>query len=476
MRHAYLFLLWILTPAVNADTDEHRSTLDDQRSMAVTVYNDDLALVKETRGVVLDKGLQRLAVRDVSARMRPETALLRGVAPTNPLQLLEQNFDFDLLTPSKLLEKYIGRQVTVVTTHPTTGQESSERAEVLSTQEGVVLKIGNRIETGFPGRIVFDSVPPNLRDRPTLSVLLHSDVAGKQDVELSYLTGGLAWQADYVAELAANDGKLDLNGWITLTNRSGAAYRDAKLQLVAGDVNRVRDEIQLRRRTPPQMDVMASAEAAVTAQPLFEYHLYSLARPTTLADNQTKQVSLLSATQVPTTKELVLAGEDAYYRAEWEESERNIKVDVYLEFENTKAAHLGMPLPKGIVRVYKKDDRGTAQFVGEDRIDHTPEGEKLRLHLGKSFDVTAERRQTDFVKRPSARVNDYAFESAYEIILKNAKREAATVIVREPVPGQWKVLKESAPHEKTSASIAQWRIDVPPQGRVKLQYRVLVQF
>ena len=476
MRRAYLFLFFISAPAIAADTGELRSTLDDQRSIAVTVYNDDLALVKETRSVVLDKGLQRLAVRDVSARMRPETALLRGAAPANPLQLLEQNFDFDLLTPGKLLEKFIGRQVGVVTTHPTTGQETTERAEVLSTQEGVVLKIGNRIETGFPGRIVFDSVPPNLRDRPTLSVLLHSDVAGKQDVELSYLTGGLAWQADYVAELAANDASLDLNGWVTLTNRSGAAYRDAKLQLVAGDVNRVREDIKLRRRMPMEMEGMAMAEAAVTAQPLFEYHLYSLARPTTLADNQTKQVSLLSAARIPTMKELLLVGGDAYYRAEWGEVERNIKVDVYLEFENTKAAHLGMPLPKGVVRVYKKDDRGNAQFVGEDRIDHTPEGEKLRLHLGKSFDVTAERRQTDFVKRPSARVSDYAYESAYEIILKNAKRETATVIVREPIPGQWKMLKESAPHAKVSASVAQWRVDIPPQGRIKLQYRVLVQF
>ena len=476
MRRAYLFLLAAFSPMIAAETSERRSTLDDQRSIAVTVYNDDLALIKETRGVVLDKGLQRLAVRDVSARMRPETALLRGAAPANPLQLLEQNFDFDLLTPGKLLEKFVGRQVSVVTTHPTTGQETSERADVLSTQDGVVLKIGNRIETGFPGRIVFDSVPPNLRDRPTLSVLLHSDVAGKQDVELSYLTGGLAWQADYVAELAANDASLDLNGWVTLTNRSGVAYRDAKLQLVAGDVNRVHDEIQLRRRTGPQMDLMASAEAEVTAQPLFEYHLYTLPRPTTLADNQTKQVSLLSAAQVPTTKELVLAGGDAYYRAEWDEPERDIKVDVYLEFENTKAAHLGMPLPKGVVRVYKKDDRGNAQFVGEDRIDHTPEGEKRRLHLGKSFDVTAERRQMDFLKRPSTRGNDYAFESAYEIILKNAKRETATVIVREPIPGQWKILKESAPHEKASANLAQWRVEVPPQGRIKLQYRVLVQF
>ena len=210
--------------SIAAPSTERRSTLEDQQSVAVTIYNEDLALVKEARRVVLDPGRNRLALRDVSARMRPETAQLRSLSNPGSFELLEQNFDFDLLTPAKLLEKYTGRTVRVIRSHPTTGAETVESAKVLSTAEGVVLQIGDRIEIGAPGRIVFDGVPPNLRDRPTLVTELHNRVAGTQDVELTYLSGGLSWQADYVAELNAGDSALDLNGWVTLTNRSGTAY------------------------------------------------------------------------------------------------------------------------------------------------------------------------------------------------------------------------------------------------------------
>src|SRR2546423_7984442 len=228
-----------------AATDETASTLKDQQSVAVTIYNENLALVKDTRRVTLESGANRLALREVSGRMRPETASLRSLTHPGDFTPIEQNFDFDLLTPAKLLEKYVGRTVRVVKTHPTTGVETTEPATVLAANSGVVLKIGDRIETGLPGRIVYDGVPPNLRDQPTLVTELHSARAGSQTVELSYLSGGLAWKADYVAELNARDDALDLNGWVTLTNTSGTAYPNAKLQLVAGDVNRVRDEMKL---------------------------------------------------------------------------------------------------------------------------------------------------------------------------------------------------------------------------------------
>jgi hypothetical protein len=456
---------------------ERRSTLDDQQSVAVTVYNEDLALVKDTRNLALDGGTNRVALRDVSARMRPETAQLRSLSSPGAFDLLEQNFDFDLLTPAKLLEKYVGRTVRVVKTNPANGAETVETAQVLAVSGGVVLKIGDRIEIGAPGRIVFDGVPSNLRDRPTLVTELQNRQPGKQTVELSYLTGGLSWQADYVAELNADDSALDLNGWVTLTNRSGTAYPNAKLQLVAGDVNRVRQEFRLAKAEGKMIvDAAAPAPSSVTQEALFEYHLYTLNRPTTLADNQTKQVALLNAAAVPVKKELLLNGSDYYYRSSVGEIGQKMKTGVFVEFVNRESAHLGQPLPKGVVRVYKRDRAGNAQFVGEDRIDHTPKNEKVRLHLGDAFDVTADKKQIDFRRREPTNKASYVFESAYEIVLRNAKSEAVSVTVREPVPGEWTVLDESQPHAKVASGTAEWRVNVPAGGNTTLKYRVLVRY
>jgi hypothetical protein len=456
---------------------ERRSTLDDQQSVAVTIYNEQLALIKDQRRVVLDAGTSRLALRDVSAQMQPQTALLRSLDAPDAFQVLEQNFDFDLLSPAKLLEKSVGRSVRVVKTHPTTGAETTETAQVLSaTDAGVVLQVGDRIETGVPGRIVFDSVPPQLRDRPTLVTELHTVKPGPRAVELSYLSGGLGWQADYVAELSADNRSLDLNGWVTLTNRSGTSYPHARLQLVAGDVHRVRAEIALSEQVrAPLMAAAPSTAPAMTQQALFEYHLYTLERPTTLADNQTKQVALLRATGTPVVKELVLAGEPHYYGSSAGEIGRRLKVGVFVEFDNREAAGLGMPLPQGVVRVYQRDAEGRAQFIGEDRIEHTPKNETVRLRLGNAFDVTADKKQTDFKVRPQPGRHD-AYESAYDIVLRNAKAEPVTVTVREPVPGDWTMLQESQRHAKVAAGTAQWRVTVPANGSSTLSYRVLVRY
>jgi hypothetical protein len=454
--------------------DEKRSTLEDQQAVAVTIYNEDLALVKDTRALALGAGPNRIALREVAALMRPETAHLRSVSHPGAFRLLEQNFDFDLLTPAKLLEKYVGRGVRVVKTNPATGAETIEQATVLSAANGVVLKIGDRIETGLPGRIVYDGVPSNLRDKPTLVTDLQNDRAGEQKVELSYLTGGLSWRADYVAELSADDRSLDLNGWVTLTNRSGATYANARLQLVAGDVNRVRNEL---REANERMKVM-SAPAAVSdmaQEQLFEYHLYTLGRPTTVADNQTKQVALLSANAVPVTKELLLEGNQYYYQSSVGRIGQKMKVQVYVEFDNRDTSRLGMPMPKGVVRVYKKDGSGTAQFIGEDEIDHTPVNEKVRLRLGNAFDVTADMKQTEFRRREPTNRASYVYESAYDVHLKNAKREAVTVIVREPIPGDWQMLEESHKHRKVAAGTAEWRVTIPANGATTLRYRVLVR-
>lgn len=460
-----------------AQETERRSTLADQESIAVTIYNENLALVKDVRKLTLDAGLNRLALREVSGQIRPETAQLRSISEPGSLSILEQNFDFDLLTPAKLLEKYVGRSVRIVKTHPTTGAEKTEQAEVLSANNGVVLKIGGRIETGVPGRIVFDSVPASLRDRPTLVMDLQHRGAASQKLELSYLTGGLAWKADYVAELNATDTHLDINGWVTLTNRSGTSYPNALLQLVAGDVNRVREEIRPAKMARLASAAAPEAKAEMTQESLFEYHLYTLPRPTTIADNQTKQVALMSASSVPVTKELLLHGTDYYYRASVGDIGKKMKVAVYVDFKNRDADKLGLPLPKGVVRVYKRDSSGRAQFVGEDRIDHTPKNETVRLKLGDAFDVTADKRQTDFKRRPAEEIgrHNYVYDSAYEITLRNAKKEPVTVTVREPIPGDWSMLEETQPHKKAAAHTVEWRAVVPAEGSETLRYRVRVR-
>lgn len=474
-----LAILALSTSLHAAEPEETRSTLDDQQSVAVTIYNQNLALVKDQRKVKLNTGANKLALRDVSAQIRPETALLRSLTQAGGLSILEQNFDFDLLTPQKLLEKYVGHTVTVVKTNPATGMETSEQAQVLSANNGVVMKIGDRIETGIPGRIVYSDVPANLRDRPTLVVQLNSKTAAEQNVELSYLTSGLGWKADYVAELSPSEDRLDLSGWVTLTNTSGTTYRNAKLQLVAGDVNRV-PEMRPMVKTM-RMDAMAAeATAPMAEESLLEYHLYTLDRPTTIAENQTKQVALLSATAVPARKELVLRGEEYYYQASYlpnnGELGQKLKVGVFVEFDNKEASKLGMPLPKGVMRVYKKDSAGNAQFVGEDNIDHTPKNEPVRLKLGNAFDVTADRKQTDFKRLPNPAKGNSAFESAYEIVLKNAKKERVTITVQEPIPADWKMLKSSHPHEKANSNLATWKIDIPAEGKTTLTYRVQVKY
>ncbi len=443
------------------------STANDREASAITVYNDDLALVKERRRLQLPTGLVRLSLRDVSAQMRPETALLKAVSG-RPLTLLEQNFDFDLLTPAKLLEKYVGREVTVLRSHPTSGEERAEKATVLAANSGTVLRFADRIETGVPGRIVFDSVPANLRDRPTLSVLFEGG-GGQQSLELSYLTAGLSWRADYVANLSADGSRMDLSGWVTLTNRSGAAYSDATLQLVAGTVNRVRP-VPAAKAFELRAPAAAPRRAEVAQEALLDYHLYSFERPSSIDDNQTKQLALLSAADIPVRRQYLLAGGDYYYRERYGQIGQKLKPAIFLEFDN-RGGQLGKPMPAGIIRVYARDSKGAAQFVGEDRIEHTAKNEKLSLRLGEAFDITAERKQTAYKK-----LGDNAAETSFSIELRNAKDEEVTVRVQEPIPGDWEIVQQSQPHTKDSARVASWNLRVAANGSATLDYTARVRW
>jgi hypothetical protein len=458
--------------AQSASPAENVSRAEDRKAVAVTIYNESLALIREEREVTLNTGRNLLALREVSGQIKPETATLRSLSNAR-LTLFEQNFDFDLLTPQKLLDKYVGKTVTVVRFNETSDKETREQATVLANNQGAVLQYADRIETNLPSnaRIVYNDVPATLRDRPTLVIDLDSDKDGAQRAELSYLSGGLSWKADYVASLADDEKTLDLAGWVTLTNRSGAAYENAKLQLVAGDINRVREELRLNK-TQVMYDAMPAAAAPMAREELFEYHLYTLGRPTTLRDQQTKQAALLSAARVPVTKEYRMEGASYWFYEENKTPERGDKrgVEVFIEFAN-KDGDLGLPLPKGIVRVYKKDKEGRPLFIGEDRIDHTPKNEPVRLKLGKAFDITGNWKRTDF-----SRISKRVTEQEVSIELSNAKDTPVIVRVVEPVPGDWKMLKENHPHIKSSASSAMWDVPVPASGKSTLTYRVRTEW
>jgi hypothetical protein len=396
-----------------------RSTGEDRRETAITVYNVNLGLVKEVRDVSLGRGVAALEFRDVASKIQPETVHIKSLS--GKLSVLEQNYQYDLLSPQKLLEKYVGRKVKVFRWNEVTGRDEEHDAEVLSANDGTILRVGDEITFGYPGRISFPEIPENLIAEPTLVWLLDS-AAPKHKLEVSYLTGGMTWRADYVLVVDSEDAAGDLNGWVTLNNTSGAGYENARLKLVAGEVHRAEEEDVFRREVK---FMAAAAKPQFREEAFFEYHLYTLERPTTLRDNEQKQISLLEAAGVKIDKRLVFRGEPYYFQTACGRVQSNQKVGVFLDLENKKERGLGMPLPKGTVRVYKADAEGSLQFIGEDRIDHTPRDERVRIKMGEAFDVVGDRVQTDWKKLGSC-----GSESAWEVSLRNHKDEDAVVRVR----------------------------------------------
>jgi hypothetical protein len=447
------------------------STSAGRQKLAITIYNSDFALVREERTLALAKGRVELAYADVSAHIQPETVHLRGLEAPNALEVLEQNYRYDLLTPEKLLEKYVGKQVKVVRYNEKLGVEETKLADVLSVENGPVLRIDGEVTSGVSGRFVFPDVPPNLVAKPTLVWLLSSNVE-EQRVEVSYLTSNLSWRADYVVVLDAADKKADLTGWVTLANTSGTSYENAELKLVAGDVQRI--------VPPPQAEPMMDAEAAPAAPPpppqfkqesLFEYHLYTLQRPATVLDRETKQVSLLEAHGIDVEKKLEFRGAESWYHGAYGEIAQNQKVSVYVEFQNSEKNALGMPLPKGTLRVYKADQSGAQQFVGEDAIDHTPRDEKVEVKLGEAFDVVADRKQMSWTA-----LGDCASESAWQLEFRNHKDSAETVHDLEPVNGDWEIVQSSQPAVKKDAHTFEFVVPVPARGATKVSYRVRIRW
>ena len=434
----------------------------------VTVYNSDLALVREHRAFKLPAASAQLAFSGVSGRMQPETALLE-VVKGDPVKVTEQAFDFDVITPETLLERSVGKDVAIYSVNPATGKETVTPARVLSATNGVVLDIGGKIHTSVPGRIVFNTLPAGLRTTPTL-VMNVTGVAGKDaDAEFSYLTGGLTWRADYVMQYDADAGRMDLTAWATITNTTGVDFKDAKVKLVAGDVNRVAPSPRPMRMLEGKA-MVASAPMAdgVSEQTLDASHMYTMKTPTTLADKETKQLALLSSQGVPVRRELIVRNDQPYIYANLTRGPMpETRAEAELVFKNDAGAKLGVPLPAGTVRVYGMDDQGAAQFVGEATIDHTAAGSDVRVKLGREFDVPVTREQTNFVK-----VSDIITISAWKVTVKNAKSRPIKVRVVEPMPTAWEITKESHPHKDTSAATTEWLLDVPAKGQTVLEYNV----
>jgi hypothetical protein len=463
-----------MTAAV-AQTSEQTTTAHDRQSVNITVYNSNLGLVRETRRLTLPPGLMALRFADVTAQIRPETVHLASLTAPASLRILEQNYQYDLLNPAKLLDKFVGKEITLVLRRYQNNTETFEpvQATLLSNNGGQVWRINGQIVIN-PANITemrFPDLPKNLVATPTLVWDLENRESGSQNIEASYLTAGMNWRADYVLLVNADDTKGDLQGWVTLTNASGATFEDARLQLVAGDVNRVSEDRNYAVAKAMVSKPMES-ESQFQEQGFFEYHMYTLQRPTTIRDNETKQVSLLEAAGFEVKKEFVLNGQHYYY-AGYNSPGQPIKekVGVYIQFRNSQQNKLGMPLPAGTVRLYKKDDKGNQQFIGEDRIDHTPKDEDVRVKVGDAFDIVAERKQTDY--KVIAR---NLYEYAYEIKIRNHKDGPITVVVNEPIGGDWEMISSTFEAKKTAAFAAQFNVPVAKDGEATLAYRVRVRY
>jgi hypothetical protein len=460
--------------AAPAPVQDRSTTLDDQAELAVTVYNSDIALVRDVRNLDLARGTSNLRFMDIAATVNPATVHFRSLTDPSNLSVLEQNYEYDLLEPQKLLQKYVGREVTLVRMVQEDGstREEQVKARLLSYNNAPVWQIGNEIVTGMHSdSIRFPQLPDSLYSRPTLIWTLENSGVGRQRVEASYLASKLAWNADYVLRVSRDDKAADLDGWVTLTNGSGTAFRNAKLQLVAGDLNRVRNE--LAKMAVAEFAARRDAAAAPLAQEsLSEYHLYTLGRKTTINNNQTKQVSMLEGTGVPVHKRYVVSGQAFYYRnRQHPGSPLKDGVQVFYQFKNEQKNGLGMPMPAGAVRVYQEDSKGGVQFVGEDRINHTPKDETLNLKIGSAFDVVCERKQTDYEI-----ISPNVFEVEYEITLRNHKATPITVDVHEPIGGSWRMLRSSHQWTKTDAWASQFKVPVAADGEAKLNYRVRITY
>jgi hypothetical protein len=451
------------------------TTQKDQLDLSVTVYNSNLALVRDVRQIHLPSGVFPLRFEDVAASINPTTVHFRSLADPAKLSVIEQNYEYDLLDPQKLLQKYIGREVTLVRSELEGNSTHwvETKALLLADNNGPVWKIGNEIVTGMSADSYrFPDLPENLYSRPTLLWTLENRGAASQRVETSYLTINMSWSADYVLTVARDEKNADLDGWVTLTNGSGVAYHNAKLQLVAGEIHEVTAYAAPRALKSAVMTTDMAKQQQFEQEAFSEYHLYTLGRRTSIQNNESKQISLLEGSGVPVQKTLRVEGQAYYYRnSQGIGNPITEPVKVFYRFRNEEKGGLGMPLPAGIVRVYQSDSKGGAQFVGEDRISHTPKDETINIYVGNAFDVVCERKQMDYKK-----LSGNLYEMEYQITLRNHKDGPITVDVREPLGGDWEIVNSNFKETKLSSTAIGFSVPVEKNGTATLDYRVRVKY
>ncbi|MFQ5963610.1 MAG: DUF4139 domain-containing protein [Candidatus Scalinduaceae bacterium] len=470
MKIGYCFLCLLImffSSIVIADNRVSISTIDDQVTVEVTVYNNNLGLVKDTREVLLPLGEGELRFMDVASHIMPVTVHAKSLNYPEGFSVLEQNYEYDLINSNKLLDKYVGKKIKIIVWNEFQDRKETVEAILLSNNQGQIYKINDEIFLGHPGIKVLPEIPLNLIAKPTLTWFCNSKSETAHNLEVSYLTNNISWKADYVLVLNEDDTSADLSGWITLDNKSGATYENARLKLIAGDVHRAKGRIEDRAYLMKEM--RAAGVAQFEEKAFFEYHIYDMQRKTTIKDKQTKQVSLLEATGARVQKELIVYGIKSYFTRLYRDQDRKQTVNVYVKFKNSKDNNLGMPLPEGIMRLYKKDDKKSLQFIGEDRISHTPKDEEIRLKIGKAFDVVAERIQTDY-KQITTRL----YESEWEITLRNHKEKEILVGIVEPLFGNWNLMSNSHPYKKVDAFTIRFDVEVPKDKEVKVKYRVRI--
>lgn len=456
----------LLAQWAHAQVTVSESSSDDRKNLNVTIYNDNRALVQETRSVKFTQGIQTLNYKDVSSSIEPSTLIVKS---NSDLKILEQNYEYDLISPQKLLEKYVGQKVTLVQDENPSQAAKSTEATLLSTNGSPVFEIDGKIQIGLPGRVVLPKLPENLAARPSLKWLVQNAKSGVQNLDVSYLSHGMSWRADYVLLLDSTDKSGDLTAWINLTNNSGTHFRDAKLKLVAGTVNQVNDAVgygsgarSLKMAMPPMAMEMAEEKT------FDEYHLYTLPRPVSLADQQNKQIQLFPTTALRTEK--VYLAKPAYFSLNNnDQGMQKTPVGVHLQFQTGKENHLDLPLPAGVIRVYKNDSDGSQIFVGEDRIDHTPKNESVQIKTGEAFDLVCENRQLSY-----SRIDKNTHETSWEVKVRNHKTETVTVNFDQPVFGDWSVTKGPKP-QKMNANTIRFPISVKADGETVLNYTIRVK-
>lgn len=451
-----------------------KSTIEDQVEVEVTVYNSNIGLIKDTRSVKLPKGQEKdLQFMDVAAHIMPVTVHVKSLNAPEQFSILEQNYEYDLINSQKLLDKYVGKKIKLIEHNQYQDRKNIVDAILLSNNQGQIYKIENEIYLGYPGSPVLPEIPDNLIAKPTLMWRYVNDLASAHHLQVSYLTNNINWKADYVLLLDDKDISADLSGWVTIDNRSGTSYNNAKLKLVAGDVNRVLDKTVHRRRAEFVDDVtlLAAGAPQFEQQAFFEYHIYDLQRKTDIRNNQTKQISLLEANGIKVSKEFLFYGQSSFYMIQHSQQIPRQNVQVWIAFKNEKENNLGMPLPAGIIRLYKQDGQKSLQFIGEDRIAHTPRNEEVRIKVGEAFDVVAERKQVDY-----RQVTRRMHESQWEVKIRNQKDEDIVVGLIEPIQGSWTMISNSHPYKKEGAFSV--RFDVPVQAGKEsvVTYRVQTGF